>query len=149
MLESAEDLKPVWTIRLAGRVGDQDVKGITALVDRMHAEELSLLLVDAREVSFPDASIRKALGDMTANRETTGRDRTVGVAIITGSTLISGAVRAILWFIPDTDMVKVVMNVGSALDHLEDRAPGALTAQIRERIGERFAQPMVQGVAAS
>ena len=143
MIQFSTDLVPVWVFRLAGRVGEKDVQAIGEFVDRMHQAERSVLLVDARQAGFPEPSIRKALGELTELRAPTGEDRTLAVSLLIEGGAISGAVRAILWFLPNTDLVKVGKNAEDALAHFEQRAPGLVVDELAVGVRAILTEPLV------
>lgn len=138
MLITDESCLPVWVVRVHDRLTGEDLQGIQAFVGRMHEAPTSFLLVDSRTARIPDATVRKALGEFAATKQDDGRGRTLAVSVLLRSGLLSGAVRAILWFVPGMEegLTRVVPDVEASLMHFRERGPGLIDDAIADRLRE-------------
>ena len=144
MIVLDESCAPVWIVRLAGRVTGRDLEQLSRFVSKMHQASISTLLVDALEARVPEASIRTGLGQMTNDQELEGRGKTVAVAVMLPPGILSGAVRAILWFAPNLEegLVKVVPDHSAALEHLQTRLPENISSTLRRRVEKMLSSPV-------
>ena len=150
MIVIYETCQPIWIVRIQDRISGDDLASLSGMIRRMHEFPKSLLLVDALEAGMPDVSVRRGLGELTVEHEGKGRDRTAGVALMIKSGALSGAVRAVLWFVPslEKDLVKVSPDLEGALAHLEARAPELVTASLKRRVNRALYRDAPPGDAA-